>query len=301
MLLFSLISYGVVMAFGSSHTVEKDRKVVVASFYPVELMLKELTKETEDVTVVNLTENHTGCLHDYQLTTKDMITLKAADVLVMNGGEMELFLEHVIEDMDVPVIDASEGMELLAGEEHDESESETEHEHEHNHGSVNGHVWMNISRYREQLHHVTEELCRVDFENADLYLSAANRYDAELAEFQAEYKERLTGFAGMEVVIFHDAFAYLCEELDMEVIHSIDLDADTALSAGEIAEISNEIRYHSVPVLLAEESTGAVARQIAEETGARVVYLNPVTAKVTGKTYLDFMRENLEVLASLEK
>lgn len=95
--------------------------------------------------VVNLTENHSGCLHDYQLTTNDMRMLEGADIFVMNGGGMESFLGDVTDRYpELVMIDASEGISLLQSAEehhHEETQEEEEHVHAHVEGK-NAHVWM---------------------------------------------------------------------------------------------------------------------------------------------------------------
>ena len=110
-------------------------------------MTKNLTQGAEGIQVKNLTENHAGCLHDYTLTTKDMKLLEQADLIVLNGGGMEAFLEELLYEQEAHwnVVDASEGLSLLEGiahvhgeepehideEEADVHEEETEHTHTH--------------------------------------------------------------------------------------------------------------------------------------------------------------------------
>ena len=43
-----------------------------------------------------MAEQNVGCLHDYQLQTRDMVTLEGADALVINGGGMEQFMDKVM-------------------------------------------------------------------------------------------------------------------------------------------------------------------------------------------------------------
>ena len=72
---------------------ETDGLLCVTSFYPVQLLAESVAEGAEGVTVRNLTENHSGCIHDYTLTTQDMRLLSEAELFLINGGEMELFLE----------------------------------------------------------------------------------------------------------------------------------------------------------------------------------------------------------------
>lgn len=317
MLSFSLISLGLIRAYGrKGFALSEQEQILVTSFYPVHILTRNLVEGVEDVCLVNLTENHTGCLHDYQLTTQDMLTIESADMLIINGGDMELFVTAATKGQQgLTVVDASEGMDFLEGTEHhhdhdhaededeheDGHEDEDEHETEHDH-ATNGHVWLNTERYRKQLATIKEALCRLDSTHAQEYQQNYENYDNELQRFAEEYHETLAGLQGCEVVVFHDAFYYLCEELGIEVVVGVSLDAETALSAAQIAEVTDEIRMHGIRYLLAEEATGAVAEQIALETGTQVIYLDPLTSgDDSTEAYLAAMRQNMEQLKQLLK
>ena len=88
---------------------------IVASFYPMYIMLLNITDGVEGVQVHVMAQQHTGCLHDYQLQNSDMQELTQADVFVINGAGMESFLDRVTAQLpNLPVITASEGIPLLA-------------------------------------------------------------------------------------------------------------------------------------------------------------------------------------------
>ncbi len=94
---------------------------IVTTFYPVYMIGQNLAGDSEDIQVRSLTELNTGCLHDYQLTTEDMKLISDADVLVINGGGMEGFLEDIIANYpELTVIDASEGITMLKEDENDD-------------------------------------------------------------------------------------------------------------------------------------------------------------------------------------
>lgn len=307
---FSLISYMLIAAFGRKESAYGEEKKIVTSFYPVYLITRNLVEGMEGVQVLNLTENHTGCLHDYQLTTKDMLLLETTDLLVINGGEMELFIEQAVEKLaELTIIDSCEGMELLAGESHD-------HDHEHDNldeqstvstgqestVAENGHVWMDMERYRMQIDTIADGLCQAFPEDKEQIDTNASVYLEKVAALSLEYKDLKELLSQVPVITFHDAFVYLCDSLNMEIVHTLDLDADSALSAGEIAMIEDEIRLHGVRYLLAEEENGEIAGRIAAESGCEVLYLNPLTSGTKDlNAYLSGMRANFEQLKQISR
>ena len=106
---------------------------VVTSFYPMYIATLNLTDNVEGVTLKNLSEPQTGCLHDFQLTPEDMRLLSTADVFVINGGGVESFLEEVAKAYpNLTIVTACEYVELLQDEE-----------------ETNGHAWMEPGRYMD--------------------------------------------------------------------------------------------------------------------------------------------------------
>lgn len=317
----ALVSYGVMRVSGRNIERKKDKITIVTSFYPMYIIALNLVADIDNVEVVNLTDNNIGCLHDYQLTTNDMRTLSDADILILNGGEMESFLEEVITAYpDLSVIDASEDINFLEGAEHvhgdedhaneedghnheEEHTHEDEHAHEenhHTHGTINGHVWLDMNRYLMQIDHIAHTLGEFDNDNATAYESNAKAYMQKVNERKETFEKALEPAKGNEIITFHAAFAYLADELGMEVVYALDMDSETtALSAGDIATVIDEIKLHNIKYLLAEEQySKAVAERIALETNTTVLLLDTmVGGEVDNDAYLLAMDRNLEKLS----
>ena len=77
-----------------------------------------------------MTEPVSGCLHDYQLTPRDMKNLQEAEIMIVNGAGMESFLDEIRDRRkNLKIVDASAGLELL----------------EQTDGEVNPHLWVSVS------------------------------------------------------------------------------------------------------------------------------------------------------------
>lgn len=306
MLFLSLCGYGIcVSAKKNADTEETEKTELVTSFYPVYVLTKNLAFQAENTKVVNLTENQTGCLHDYQLTAKDMKLLSSADALVINGAGAELFVTQASKsNPSLPVLVATQDIELLSGVAHDHEHTEADggldnkaaeesgngsHVHE-----VNGHVWMDVERYRKQASVLCEELKTLDPAQAEQYEASYLAYDKKLEQLSSEVSELAKDTEGIPVVLFHEAYAYFADSLGMEVLAVLGLDHETVPSAGEIAEVIEEIRFHGPALIFIEEEYVFHAQKIAEETGAVIVFINPlVTGRGEADDYLDGMRDNL--------
>ena len=317
------------VAFGLTALVavlaEKDKKkeaaeelLCVTSFYPVQLLAEAVSRGAEGVTVKNLTENHSGCIHDYTLTTQDMRLLSEAELFLINGGDMEIFLEKAAaEYKDLEIVDTSEGYAFLEGVEHSHDHGEDAHNHEAEVHEVNAHIWLDVDGYLLQLSRVEEAFVKADPAQAALYRENAENCRAELIKLKEEYEVAKATLKGNETVVFHEGFVYLLRMLGIETVHCLSMDSDTQIAAGEAAEIMEECKLHGITLLFAEaEYAETVTDTFAKEISGQVVVLNPVTGAQIPETgtiggdvtdgtssgvkgvslYCAIMKENLEYI-----
>lgn len=318
-------------AVNGNNGAKSDTKInLVASFYPTYILTLNIAEGVPGLTVTNLTDYSSGCLHDYQITTKDMRTLSDADVFVINGGGMENFIEDTLKSYPgLSIIDASNGIEFLEDELHDHGHaSEDRHDkdnvdndesedHDIDGIYVNAHVWLNPKLYIQQIENVRDglinyiegtnlykdreldEIIATINNNADSYIEKVITLDNEISEVVDMNSNKLSKVDDSDqAVIFHDAFAYLADRIGFAVAHTVEMDADTYLSAGEVAGIINIIDENHVKYLFTElQYSDSVAKRIEEETDAKVYIIDSaVTGDGTKNSYLDSMNMNLTVI-----
>ncbi len=258
----SLLSVAtLMMGCGGSQT--KKEKIIATSFYPMYLAAANVARGVPGVRVVNLTKPFTGCLHDYQLTTEEVRTLAEADVFVVNGGGMESFLDKIIAQLpDLKIIDASEGLELIAGED----------------GDRNPHIWVSVSGAMGQVRNIAKALAVADPKNASAYQKNSEAYLARLDSLRTRMLEGTRDLKGREIITFHQAFPYFARELGLNVAAVIQREPGTAPSPQELAGTIRLVREKRIKALFAEPQYPAKeAEVIARETGAGVYTLDPVS------------------------
>ncbi len=284
--------------------------VIVTSFYPMYVATANVIEGLEDtITLENLSEPQGGCLHNYQLTTGDMQLLAKADVLVINGGGAESFLEDVLKAYpDLRIIEACHPLEEAHSHEeetesNDQGEEEDEyngHDHEGHEHSELAHIWMCPSDYKEQVAYIGEQLAKLLPESAEIILKNTEAYNQEISLVQMEMEQLQEIKEGEEVpvILLHEAFNPFCEELGLNVLHIINLDEESQVSSGELAMVISIIEEHPGTLLLAEQLYGQeLAQTIARETGVAVVYIDPLTGgELTSDGYVMGMTKNIQLL-----
>lgn len=270
-------------------------KTIVTSFYPMYVFTQNVVRDVPGVRVVNMASESAGCLHDYQLQTRDMITLEGADALVINGGGMEQFMDKVIvQRPELPVINASDGIEMLCSEDgHDDHDG-----HDHDHGVYNAHVWLDPALAIRQVQNIADGLAAVDSENAEAYQQNAAAYKARIQALDAELSAQLAPLAGSAIVTFHEAFTYFADAYGLVVAGVIANDAGEEPSTRQIAATCDLVKQYQVKALFVEpQYPTKSAETIARETGAMVFTLDPVVSgDGSPESYENAMRENARVL-----
>lgn len=211
------------------------KRQIVATFYPIYIAALNVANGVEGVEVVSLTQPQAGCLHDYQLSPDNRITLAGADILVINGAGAESFLDGVLQELGgLPVIDTSAGIPLLhAGHDHDHDHEEEGHE---GHTFDNEHIWTSPTRYAQQVENLRDELSRQDPANADRYAVNAAAYLTRIEEVRQELAAAAAELPYKTSVIFHDSLAYFADDLGLPVVATLAIGEEAGASAAELAQ-----------------------------------------------------------------
>lgn len=273
-----------------------EEKLIVTSFYPMYVFTQNVAAGVEGVRVENMAQQSVGCLHDYQLQTRDMAMIEEADVLVINGGGMEQFMDKVTaQRADLPVIDASEGISMLASGE-DAHDHEEGHDHE---GEVlNAHVWLDPALAAVQVQNIASGLAAADPQNAQAYQANAQAYVERILAMNEEIAAQLAPFAGSEIITFHEAFTYFADAYGLVVAGVIANEPGEEPSTRQIAQTCDLVRELGVKALFVEpQYPQQAAETIARETGAAIYTLDPaVSGDGTPGSYETIMRANAQVL-----
>lgn len=269
-----------------SGTDTKDGLNIVTSFFPVYVAVINVAHDIPGVSVTNMTEPQTGCLHDYTLRPQDLKLLEDADIFIINGAGMEAFLEDIAaQQKELKIIEAAEGIPLLREES----------------GEENPHVWVSLSNTVLYVRSIAAQLSQADKKNAALYEQNAAAYIKKIEELSTEMHTEIDSLKNKDIITFHEAFPYFAKEFDLNIAAVVEREPGTEPTQKELGEIIETVKQTGIKALFAEpQYSSRAAKTIAGETGAVLYTLDPV---VTGEAvpdaadaYLDAMRQNMETL-----
>ena len=246
---------------------EEARLTILASTYPVYLAVRAVTDGVDGVVVERLNTGEVSCLHDYTLTVTDMKKIEQADVIALNGADLngadlEEFMEDALAASSALVIDCSEGVSLLENADHVHTEGDDGHDH----GHYDPHYWMDPDNMVQVVENLYAGLNQADPDHQEQYQNNAQAAAAQLQDFAGSAQTALTAALeenGVELsglVTFHDGFRYFAQFLDVPLLASIEEEEGSEASAKEINEITAIVKEYDLPVISRE--TGCAVAQL---------------------------------------
>ena len=248
--------------------------------------------------------------HGYEPRPSDAKALAAADVVVQSGGELDEWLDGLIENTggNAPRVELIQTVETIpGGHEHEEDGGEHAEDHEvHDHGdSADPHWWQDPRNAILAVDAIRAALIaadpdgRADYEaNARAYTERLRRLDRNVAACIDEIPA-----AQRKLVTTHDALAYYAHRYDIAVVGALIPSLSTAAqpSAGDTQQLVDQIERENVEAIFPESSINPkLERAVARETGAKVGRalwadaLGPEDSD--GATYVESVQSNTAAL-----
>lgn len=286
---------------------------IVTSMFPYYDMARAVIGEVEGINLEMAVAPGQDS-HSFEPTPAEIINMQEADLFIYNGGEIETWVEEVLESFDnssqiqLEMMEAAERIELLCaeGHSHDHGEkSNGEHSHgDHAHDEFDAHIWTSPANAIIITEVICETLCNAMPEEKESFQRNAENYIEQLKEIDQEIRD-IVNSASTKELIFADQFPliYFTEEYGLEYHAAFSgCGHDMEPSAKDICSLIDEIEKENInAVFHLELSSQRVADTICEDTGAKKLQFNSchnVSQKQfnDGVTYVELMRENVENL-----
>lgn len=260
-----------------------ERLTVMASILPLADFVRQIGGERVRVDVL---VEPGASPHTFELVPSQLRAASKARLLVLNGVGLEYWAERLISAAGNPrliVVDTSEGLPIIAGDADEPG--------------GNPHIWLSPRNAMHQVRKIRDALMRCDPGGAPTYEANSARYLDLLEMLDREIAREAAGFTHREFVAFHAAWAYFARDYGLKEAGVIERRPGQEPSPEDIAAIVRLVRSSGARAIFAEPQFSAkIAEAIAEEAGARVLFLNPLGIP-PDYGYLDTMRYNLRQIA----
>jgi ABC-type Zn uptake system ZnuABC Zn-binding protein ZnuA len=229
--------------------------------------------------------------HDYEPKPSDVRSLTDADVVLKSGGELDGWLDDVIENAggDADTVALIDFVKTIGDEEPDP------------------HWWHDPSNTVLAVRAIEKALVTADPGGRGTYARNGEAYEARLRELDREIAAciRKVPARRRKLVTTHDALGYFTSRYGVEVVGAVihSLSTQAQASAQDVQELVDRIRDERVESIFPERTLSQrLERAIAREAGVEVG--DPLWADAlgprgsNGETYLDAMASNTEAMVT---
>jgi zinc transport system substrate-binding protein len=213
-----------------------------------------------------------------------MKNLEKSDLLLVNGGGMESFIDKIVKMYPkIAIGDLSEEIVLIK-----------------NNGEPNPHIWVSVSNAIQMTKNCIKSISSIDPSHKNDYERNGQSYIRKLEDLKSESAASMKQFSGKKIVTFHEAFPYFAREYNLEIAAVIEREPGSEPSAKELSDTILVVRKYGIKAIFAEpQYPVSAAESIAKETGAHVYTLDPaVTGDDDPDVYIKIMKKNIEALKS---
>ncbi|MGP6173863.1 metal ABC transporter substrate-binding protein [Corynebacterium sp. A21] len=242
-----------------------------------------------------------GDPHTYQPSTRDIETMRNADLVLWNGLHLEAQMIHQLEslgDQQLAVGDQLPSELLLSWPETDAQGNPL----------FDPHIWNSPVAWNLVIGVIAERLAEQHPEQAAEYRTNAESYQAELTALHQKSAELLADIPAPRILVTgHDAFGYFGDTYGLEVRATDFISTQAALSAGELSELADYIADNEVPVIFQDNQTNPQAitslREAVESRGWNItvseaeLFADSLGPTAPVDTYLGVYEHNVSTVA----
>ena len=310
---------------GESPAPEQEKIKVVATTTIVGDVVSRVLGDNGELTVLMSVGQNP---HSYDPAPRDIAAMESADIIFVNGLDLEEQLMSVIEGLEGPsVVEVSHGLTPRVdeseldehghddeGEHHDdegEHHDDDGHGHDddnddHDHAAGDPHFWFSPKNVMHWVHEIEEALSDADPANAAAYREAADDYTAQLQTLDAEIRGLVDTVPreDRKLVVDHAVLGYFADDYGFTILGNIlpGFSDQSEPSAREIAEIVETVEEYDVRAIFvggtASRGLVTMAEAVAGEINRPLPIVSILTGSLTpsgrGSDYLDYVRYNTE-------
>lgn len=246
----------------------------------------------EHLTVESITKPGAE-IHGYEPTPGDIKRASDADLILDNGLNLELWFEQFVDEVDVPHVVVSEGVEPM---------DITEDAYA---GKPNPHAWMSPVNVQLYVDNMVAAFGALDPAHAADYEKNGAAYKTELQGVQDDLVSELTDLPANQraLVTCEGAFSYLARDAGLTERYIWPVNAEQQATPQQIAAAIGFVEDNDVPAVFCESTVSdKPMQQVVSATGARfggTLYVDSLSeADGPVPTYLDLIRYDADTIVA---
>lgn len=237
--------------------------------------------------------------HNFSLKPSQGKLLQEADLIFWVGHELETFLEKPLETLagDVQSISLldTDGLRLLEfreldefgdAEEHEEHNEHEEHAHGHE-DAIDPHIWLDPENAKIMTMKISDELSRLDPENAVYYAKNAKVMVEQVSSLGEQLAALTDPVKDKKFVVFHDGYHYFETRFGLSAMAALRISPDVTPGAKNIQKIRELLKNSDVGCIFTEpQFNSKLIESLADDLNVNVGIIDPLGAGLDDGTEL---------------
>ena len=227
------------------------------------------------------------CPHGYNLTTRDMKKLMRANILLINGADLEIFLKQITNHLnkDLTIVDTSQGIKLIPNVSYTSN-------------SWNPHIWVSPLCAIKQVRNIAKALSNYDPKNRHMYMKNADFYCSILEKLFEKFKNTIKQAKNRKIVESHNMMDYFARDVGLKIIGIIRINPIIAPSPKHLNNLIKQIRNQKPFGIFTEpQYPSRIAKMLMEESKVPIYPFDPViSGNYNANLYETVMEKNLQTL-----
>jgi zinc/manganese transport system substrate-binding protein len=211
-------------------------------------------------------------VHNVMAKPTEMVYLNQADLFVHSGLDTEPRRDNLlrgarnpkVNEGQVGWVDMSNGITLK-----DVPTGHIDRSMGDVHSYGNPHYTLNPEIAQRMAVTLVKAMMKADPANADFYKANATTFVKSMGQVAHEIRQKLTPYAGLKVVTFHDAWKYFGDAVPVSFVGTIEPQPAITPSPAQVKATIEMMKQKGVKVVICETyDDDRLAKYVAEQTGA---------------------------------
>ncbi|WP_250544089.1 metal ABC transporter substrate-binding protein [Canibacter zhuwentaonis] len=241
-----------------------------------------------------------GDPHTYQPTTKDIEKMRASDLVVHNGLNLEAQMTAAFRPLGERQLELGKLVPVENLIKLDEAADEE--------GQYDPHIWNDPRLWASLIPAIADKIAKIDPAHASDYKANATKYQGEIMQAHMQAQELLAQVSAPRVLVTgHDAFNYFGRTYNLEVLATDYISTEASLSVQQMKELADTIAAKKIPTIFMDSQANPQAIKSLQESvtakgwhvhiNEQELYADTLSADDSANTYTKALLHNAREIA----
>lgn len=262
---------------------------ILASLKPLALIAREVAGEQG---IVDTLLPVAASPHDYPLKISDVQRLRAADVVLWVGPELETFLQRPLANLTDTRVVSTFALPGMQWPEHSDDAGHGHHHDHHHHHDKDPHLWLDPRNAAVIARALATTLAGLRPSLADYFHANAERFAADMRRLDLHLATQLQPVREQGFAVYHEGYLHFVGRYQLRQINYVTYSPERRPGARHLHRLRQSLAGQAVCLFTEPYYDARAAKNLSDELGLRIGVLDPI-----GGEHVESYSQLMEYLA----